>query len=503
MGQSSTAEYEVKFEVAPELALPDLRPLVGETVRLAEQRLVTTYFETADRRLWREGLTLRHRMTEENEVGIWTLKLPPASDGSTLERNELSWPAPVDVVPAAVTDVLRGVLRHQRLGPLVTLETTRQRLVLHGDRETLLAELDDDHVLVVGGPRDGLQFRQVELELIDHGWEGRDVIRRLKAAGARVESAPKLAKAVDLALASPPCPTLDHRATVAAAVQSSVRSDLDRLVSHDWRLRLASPGPTPRDVHQARVATRRLRSNLKTFGPVLDPVWTRHVRRDLKWLGAALGNIRDADVLAGQLNDAPELLQERLAAQRSAACRQLEDVLESKRYLDLLDKLHAASERLPLASHARHKAEKPARAVLPSLIRRRWRALHRAVRRAGSDPSASQLHRVRIKSKQLRYAAEVAVPIVGKQAKHTAAAAERVQTVLGEHHDAVASEAWLRSQVKDRTLTGGVVSLSTGVAFEAGALTADLRRTQDARRQHWTHAWKRLARPKRRRWLHA
>lgn len=337
MGQSSTLEYEVKFEVAPELALPDLRPLVGGTVRLAEQRLVTTYFETADRRLWREGLTLRHRMTEGDEVGIWTLKLPPASDGSTLDRNELSWPAPADVVPAAVTDVLQGVLRHRRLGPLVTLETTRQRLVLHGDRETLLAELDDDHVLVVGGPRDGLQFRQVELELIEHGWEGREVIRRLEAAGARVEPAPKLAKAVDLARASSTCPTLDQRATVAASVQWSVRSDLDRLVSHDWRLRLASPGPTPRDVHQARVATRRLRSNLKTFGPVLDPVWTRHVRRDLKWLGAALGEIRDADVLAGQLNDAPELLKEKLAAQRSAACRQLEDVLESKRYLDLLD----------------------------------------------------------------------------------------------------------------------------------------------------------------------
>jgi CHAD domain-containing protein len=460
MGQSPTLEHEVKFEAPPELALPDLRPLVGGTVRLPEQRLVTTYFETSDRRLWREGLTLRHRMTQDDEVGIWTLKVPHTSETPALQRNEFSWAAPADMVPAAVTEALRGVLRHQRLGPLVTLETTRQRLALHGHDDKLLAELDDDHVLVVGGARDGLRFRQVELELIDHGWEGREVIGRLEASGARIDPAPKLAMAVDLSQVS------------------------------------------PEDVHQARVATRRLRSNLKTFSLVLDPVWTRHVRGDLEWLGLALGDVRDADVLVGLLNDAPELLLERLADQRSAASRRLAHVLESKRYLDLLDKLHAASERLPLAPYSRDKAEQPARVVLPPLIRHRWRAVRREVRRAGSDPSAAQLHRVRIKAKQLRYAAEVAAPIVGKPAKRTAAAAERVQTVLGEHHDAVASEAWLRSQV-DLGCKARDANLSPGDAFAAGSLTADFRRAQCLHRRQWTHAWRRLARPKRRRWLHA
>jgi inorganic triphosphatase YgiF len=64
MEYAATLEHEVKFDVVPEYALPDLRPLVRRTERLPEQQLVTTYFETPDRRLWREGLTLRYEGAE-------------------------------------------------------------------------------------------------------------------------------------------------------------------------------------------------------------------------------------------------------------------------------------------------------------------------------------------------------------------------------------------------------------------------------------------------------
>ncbi len=53
----------------------------------------------------------------------------------------------------------------------------------------------------------------------------------------------------------------------------------------------------PEGVHQARVASRRLRSDLRTFRTALDPAWAEPLREELRWLGTVLGEARDADVL--------------------------------------------------------------------------------------------------------------------------------------------------------------------------------------------------------------
>jgi CHAD domain-containing protein len=503
VGRSTAVEREVKFEAPIGLALPDLRPDVGQTVRMPEAHLVTTYLDTADRRLWQQGITLRHRTTagQTEAVGEWTLKLPQPSRGAALERTEVSWPGPEHTVPDEALRILRGVVRREPLRQLVTLRTTRQRLLIRRGRDDVAAELDDDLVLVVGGPRDGVRFRQVELEFHDPSWKGRKVLRSLENAGARVEREAKLAKAIEL----PPVPGAalepDHHASMADLLRAAVAAGFDRLVRHDWPLRVASPTPDAEDVHQARVGTRRLRSDLKTFGDLLDPVWLRHVRDDLRWCGAALGQVRDADVLAESLRDAPLPVRRRLAAQRDAAARRLDEVLETDRYLDLLDRLHAASELLPVRAGAASHARRPARKAMPPLVHARWRAVRRAVRRSGANPTPAQLHGIRIKAKQLRYAAEAAAPAIGKPAQQTASAAERVQTVLGDHHDAVAAEAWLRSEWGgNRTETSPPIAVPA-LSFEAGLLAADARARQRAAQRDWGEAWSGLRRPKSRRWL--
>jgi CHAD domain-containing protein len=472
MGRESTLEQEIKMEAPLALALPDLRPLVGGTVRLPEERLVTRYFDTRDHRLWRQGLTLRHRETDEEDDGVWTLKLPHAGRGPALARTEVTWPGPSHEFPSDLTGLLRGIVRREPLGQLTVLQTTRQRLVLRDDQDHDLAEVDDDVVVVAGGPRDGARFRQVELEFRDSGWEARGVVNRLEKAGARVGRDTKLEKAIDLPHSSADQP-VDKRATVADVIRSSLRAGLGRLLAHDVQLRLDSPDPAPEDVHQARVATRRLRSDLKTFGAILDPVWRENVRTDLKWLGSILGELRDLDVLSDGFTDAPIPVNQRLAVQRVDAGHRLAEALSSERYVNLVDRLHAGSERLPLAAAAEHDAERPAADVLPSLVGARWRAVRRQVRRAGRRPSATQLHRIRIKSKQLRYAAEAAAPVVGKPAQRTASAAEDVQTVLGEHHDAVAAEAWLRGEWVDPAGDTTSATIAPAVCFEVGRLVAE------------------------------
>jgi CHAD domain-containing protein len=500
MARDSTLEQEIKMEAPLALALPDLRPLVGGTLRLPEERLVTRYFDTRDRRLWRQGMTLRHRKTDEEDDGVWTLKLPHAASGLALERTEVTWPGSSQEFPSETSDLLRGLVRREPLGQLTLLETTRRRLVLHDEEDHELAEIDDDVVVVAGGPRDGATFRQVELEFRDSGWESQGVIDRLEKAGARVGRDTKLEKAIDLPRSSANQP-VGKKATMADVVRSSLRAGLDRLLAHDVQLRLASPDPAVDDVHQARVATRRLRSDLKTFGAILDPVWREHVRIELKWLGAILGELRDRDVLSDGFTHAPIAVTQRLAVQRVDAGRRLAEVLSSERYVNLVDRLHAGSELLPLAGAAEREAQRSAADVLPSLVGARWRAVRRQVRRAGPRPSATQLHQIRIKSKQLRYAAEAATPVIGKPAQRTASAAEDVQTVLGEHHDAVAAEAWLRDEWVDPATGTNSVIMSPAACFEVGRLVAEAHHRQGASAEQWTDAWATLSKPKRLRWL--
>jgi len=92
---ASKAEYlerEVKLKAALDFTLPDFGKVVGGgTIRLPEQALHTSYFDTADFRLWNRGLTLRHRRGDQGQGGTWTLKLPEKAGGSTLNRTELSW----------------------------------------------------------------------------------------------------------------------------------------------------------------------------------------------------------------------------------------------------------------------------------------------------------------------------------------------------------------------------------------------------------------------------
>lgn len=335
----------------------------------------------------------------------------------------------------------------------------------------------------------------------------------LRRAGAERDPEPKVAKALRLSGRSVgPAPVVvDRGSTVRDLVQASIRRGTDQLLGHDVRLRLDRTEPRPEDVHQARVATRRLRSDLGLLGQVLDPVWVAHTRAELRWLGGVLGAVRDADVLSGSLRTADSVteaggtleLRVVLDDERRASARELAAALEDRRYLALIDRLEAATTAPPLArpgsgrrrKHRKHRggdARTAARKVLPRLISLRLRSLRRAVRSAGRRPSDLQLHRIRIKAKQVRYAAESATPVLGKPARRMASAAERLQTVLGEHHDSVAAEQWLGH----RAMTG-----TRSAAFSAGVLVAGQRRLQRRLRRRWRPVWEELDRGELRRFL--
>jgi CHAD domain-containing protein len=292
-------------------------------------------------------------------------------------------------------------------------------------------------------------------------------------------------------------PHVSSDATAGEVVRWAIGASVVRLIRHDAVMRA---GVDPEGVHQARVATRRLRSDLRTFRPLLDRQWASGLRDELGWLARLLGVVRDGDVMLERMRTrASELpsvnargaraVVATLEHEREVAHAALLAALRTERYPALVKRLVESANEPALAP----RADRPAREVLPRLVRRPWRVLARQVKTLGDSPTDEQLHEVRIATKRVRYAAEATVPAVGRSARPFARAAAGLQEVLGELNDAVVAQQWLSDWV--------VASRSSDAAFAAGELAGLERAAALAGRTRWQKAWKELASPRLRAWM--
>jgi CHAD domain-containing protein len=271
---------------------------------------------------------------------------------------------------------------------------------------------------------------------------------------------------------------------------------VQRLLAHDPVIRLDGG---EHGEHQARVSTRRLRSDLRTFEPLLDEAWAESLRADLKLLADALGGVRDLDVLevrllgaAAKLDRADEAeavrLVRRVRREREHRRKRLLEVLTSGAYFDLLDRLVASARAPRLNTTAKGSAKK----VLPGLVATPWKKLSKAAGKLGQDASDEQLHDLRIKAKRARYAAEAVARVVAAADEHADAIAQ-VQSVLGDQHDAVVAEQWLRQAVR--------AGVSRQQALVAGLLIAAERVDAGRQRHAWRDAWAKANKKKVRAWI--
>ena len=278
-----------------------------------------------------------------------------------------------------------------------------------------------------------------------------------------------------------------------AAIRIAIAGSVDRLNAELPRARL---GEDPEGVHQARVATRRLRSDLRTFAPLLDEAWRTETRAGLKLLADRFGPVRDADMMMVRLGDACDrvgidpaakakilaVLAEQRQSHRDALLAALDDVGTD----DLLDRLAAAAIDPPTVGRALGRADRRLR----PLVRKPWHKLSRAVAALDDEPTVAALHRVRLLAKRARYTTEAVVPVFGQDARRFAKAVTGVQDVLGEMNDAEVAVTWLASVIQD---------LDLHAAFAAGQLTAHFHTTADSHRHGWERSYERAR--KRSHWL--
>lgn len=485
----SGVERECKFEASEGFELPDLGG-----VTLPVQQLEATYYDTPDLRLSRAGASLRFRN------GRWTVKLPEdGGRGPGLVRREIDVDGPADALPDELAGLVRARVRSAPLGPVCVLTTRRSRVQLAD------VEVADDEVAVLEGGEVVARFREIEAELLGDGPPSSlaAVADALVAAGAVAadDPTPKVVRALGARAQAPPdvvVPALDTKASLGEVVAASIASSLDRLVRHDPGVRLDDD---PEHVHQARVAARRLRSDLRTFKAAVDPKANAALRGELQWLGQELGHVRDADVLLERLRaqvaealpavdaKAAAALLRRLEGERAERRDVLLRALDGDRYLALLDALVAAASETPVVADA---ASARASDALPPLVAKAWKQLHRAVVDLPKHPEDEALHEVRIHAKRARYAAEAAAAVLGKPASRFAKAVAGVQGVLGDLQDAVVAEAWLRKAGSRGPATQAMV---------AGQLVVVQREAAAAARHTWPAAWAEVDHKKLRAWL--
>ncbi|WP_432545264.1 CYTH and CHAD domain-containing protein [Kineococcus sp. SYSU DK004] len=567
----SAEEIEVKYDVAPEAAPPDLaaalRQVPGADERglregdLGEADLSATYFDTDDLRLAAAKVTVRRRTGGADEG--WHLKTPAGDGARTEQRVPLG--RAVRTVPVALRRLVEDLTGGRPLVPVAQVDTHRRTRTVLDATGTRLLELADDTVearrllpLEGAGEASGAvqRWREVELELVDGERDVFDAVDAgLRAAGLRVAATgSKLARVLAGPAEDGPAdeaPADEAPADEAAADEAATEpaaAPARRSGRRSGRRRVEHPGPRrtdltarsragdvllvhlaeqvqqvldqdarvrrdePDSVHKMRVATRRLRSALRTFQPLLTRP-TKPLRDELRWLAAELGAARDAEVLRDRLvrsvasldvaaqdqpadpaatGAVPAMVAEQLEADYRTAHDRVLAELDSERYQSLLDALQDLVERPDLTDRGRRRAAK----VLPRRVAKTFESLAGLVEqadRAGAGAERDELlHEARKAAKQVRYAAEAVGVVFGKDAARFARAVTDVQEVLGEHQDSVVTRERLRQLA---------ASAQPEVAFAYGRLFAQEEAHAAASEADFDEAWAAVRAKRLHRWL--
>lgn len=477
-------ETEIKFEVSPGdlqklAASRSLRPSDGQLVE--HRHLVSTYFDTPNHLLKRNGISLRVRQAGKKR--IQTIKT--AANGVAVERGE--WEKRIDgnepdLHAARGTPLQRLLSKRLKrdLDAVFSTHVHRTLVPLRPGNSRVELALDEGHI------RAGLYsspLAEVELEL-KSGSIG-DLFKTARAVAqlvpARLALKAKSQQGYDLitdqpmAAVSAAKTVLSRKATLATAFQAIGRSVLHHIAANEPAVLAGLPD----GVHQMRVGVRRLRAAIWVFSDLLRSKQTEAIRQDLKWLAGKLGPVRDLDVFLAtrvkslEAADPPiaglgDLVAE-LEYRRAVAAEAAKAAIASARYrLLILNALEWIEDGawLKLRPVLRNQRIKPFAADL--FARRIAKARKRA--KDIRTLSVADRHKLRIAMKKLRYSIYFFESLfdghAGRKAlSHHKSCLGSLQDNLGALNDIAVHQRMvtrLRSDIEKRK--------SEPVAFAAGAV---------------------------------
>ncbi len=342
----------------------------------------------------------------------------------------------------------------------------------------------DDTSIVVGSGQKPMTLRRVEVE-VGREWQGalEPLVSELReSCGLRPASLSKFEAgllAVGRVVPGPPDlgPTdVTPSSTMGQLAFAVIRRQLRVLREKEPGTRL---GEDPEELHDMRVATRRLRAALDLFAHVL-PARARTYRAELGWLGGVLGEVRDLDVqlqglqaaagssgtwdeVLGRAGHAPlEDLVSLLERDRQAARADMLRALDSVRWERLANGLATMVRQGPLRRSAAGNA--PAAIGVPGLVVQRHDAVTKAAKRARRSGRVADFHRLRIRCKRLRYSLEFGAELYEGATTRFVRQLAGLQDKLGQMQDHEVAGARLAE------LAAGDTHLPASTVFVMGAL---------------------------------
>jgi len=213
--------------------------------------------------------------------------------------------------------------------------------------------------------------------------------------------------------------------------------------------------PTPDEIHQLRVAARRLRVALRLFARLLPSRAVARLGAEVRWFASALGDVRDLDVYGESFKayaqTVPPSLRGGLSAyelylrrERTEARQRAAAAFASPRTTALFADLERFAAANPTGAALRRWRSLKVREAVRRNIRRSVARVRRLGEPLAERPAPAALHELRIKAKRLRYELEFFAEVY-PHLKQTAKACKGLQDLLGMHQDAYTANARLRN----------------------------------------------------------
>jgi CHAD domain-containing protein len=226
------------------------------------------------------------------------------------------------------------------------------------------------------------------------------------------------------------------------------------------RLKGVREGTDPEDIHQARVACRRLRASLRQLREVLPRELTRghklrKLRRQIRTFAQALGEARDLDVQAGRFETlaATELPPEakpaldwiirRLRFLRRDLQKQVSDAVDWLEDRTVLSRLTDWVNKLSRAQASQTEIEQVVSKSL-ELIGQEVQEAQSQANEALAQSNPESLHAFRIAVKRLRYTLELWEEIAPKTFSDAISQCRQWQELLGTICDSTVGERLLQ-----------------------------------------------------------
>jgi CHAD domain-containing protein len=311
-------------------------------------------------------------------------------------------------------------------------------------------------------------------------------------------------------LSLPDEPGLEADDSMAEAARKTLFFHFQRMRYHEPGTRL---GEDIEELHDMRVATRRMRAALRVFGAYLDTDEMSPFVKGLRRTGRTLGAVRDLDVfwektqhyldtLPPAQQGALDPLREVWEAERERARDRMLVYLDSDRYSRFRERWGEFLQRpgagaLAVISQAGEPLPNRLRHVVPVAVYQRLAAV-RAYDEwvTGPDVSLERLHQLRIAAKGLRYTLEYFREVLGPETKAVIDEVKGLQDHLGDLQDAVVASnllrdfltwgTWGHTQIEGRKVilpTEPVVA--PGVAAYLTARQVELQNLLDTFPQAW------------------